>query len=365
MFINDEHNNKVNISMNKTNKNTEEKILNLALEAFRKNVTAPANIAIMNPEPDYIEAFRFRPDRRAKIKTQGKTLDYYAEIKANIAKANIFQWLMYKDKLDHPLLIITNYINAQMADRLKLGGLEFIDTAGNAFINNPPLYIFVKGNRPPEFLNQPPLERAFKPSGLKIVFAFLCNPGFENKAYREIAAAADVALGTVGWIMRDLKRLGFLLDMSKRGRRLTNKANLLNRWVNTYPERLRPKQMIGRYKGDSGWWQNKTLDPMKALWGSEMAAARLTQYLKPGLITVYVAPHAVNQILFENRLKKDAAGDVEILERFWTPAETRANDDIVHPILVYADLLATGNQRNIEAAKMIYEQYIIRLVRED
>jgi len=69
--------------------------------------------------------------------------------------------------------------------------------------------------------------------------------------------------------------------------------------------------------------------------------------------------------LLEYRLKKDAAGDVEILERFWQPDKTWQYGDLVHPILVYADLLATGNQRNIETAKMIYEQHIIRLVREN
>ena len=58
-------------------------------------------------------------------------------------------------------------------------------------------------------------------------------------------------------------------------------------------------------------------------------------------------------------------GDVEILERFWQPEEAWPYEDMVHPILVYADLIATGNQRNIETAKVIYEQYIVRLVRED
>jgi hypothetical protein len=37
---------------------------------------------------------------------------------------------------------------------------------------------------------------------------------------------------------------------------------------------------------------------------------------------------------------------------------------MVHPLLVYADLMATGNQRNIETARMIYDQHIIQLVRE-
>ncbi|MBW2559814.1 MAG: hypothetical protein JRE40_03045, partial [Deltaproteobacteria bacterium] len=124
--------------------------------------------------------------------------------------------------------------------------------------------------------------------------------------------------------------------------------------------------MLGCYKGEyGGWWQQKRPDPLKEQWGGEVAAAKLTQYLNPQIITIYTTVQQLNQLLLEYRLKKDAAGDVEILERFWQPDKTWQYGDLVHPILVYADLLATGNQRNIETAKMIYEQHIIRLVREN
>ena len=47
------------------------------------------------------------------------------------------------------------------------------------------------------------------------------------------------------------------------------------------------------------------------------------------------------------------------------PAEIWTYEDLVHPILIYADLLATGNERNIETARMIYDQHIVQLIRED
>jgi hypothetical protein len=153
--------------------------------------------------------------------------------------------------------------------------------------------------------------------------------------------------------------------MGKRGYKLIQKEKLLHQWVAAYPEQLRPKQSLGRFRGENGWWQQKKLDPLIAQWGGEVAAARLTQYLKPELITIYVTAQQLNQLLLENRLKRDLAGDVEILARFWKPGEMWKYDDLVHPILIYADLLATGNQRNIETAKMIYEQYIIRLIGQD
>jgi len=349
--------------MDRNNIDTQEKIFNLAIEAFRKNVPAQTEIEILALESNF--ALEFRPDRRIKMMMQGKALDYYAEIKTTITKPHKLLLLMHKEKFNYPLLLVAKYVNAQMAEQFRLDGIEFIDTAGNAFINQPPIYIFVKGNRPPEDVRKAPLKRAFKPAGLRIIYTFLCNPGFENKTYREIAGATDVALGTVDWIMKELKDLGFLLDMGKRGNKLIQRENLLQRWVTAYPEQLRPKLILGRYRGEYGWWQQKKLDPLTAQWGGEVAAERLIHYLKPEVITIYTTAQQLNQLLLGNRLRKDPAGDVEILERFWKPVEMWQYEDIVHPILVYADLLATGNQRNIETAKMIYEQHIIQLIGED
>jgi hypothetical protein len=338
----------------------ENELLELALEALRNNLPGQAEIKTVKPFRDP----RLRADHLLRIAIQGKEIRYYVEVKANVTKAEKLLVMMRKGEFAHPLLLVAKYINRQMADELKLNGIEFIDTAGNVFINQPPLYIFVKGNKP-DIVKAPPIKRTFKPAGLRVIYAFLCNPGLENKTYREIAAETGVALGTVDWIMKELKELGFLLDMGKRGQRLIQKQNLLQRWVIAYPEQLRPKLTLGRFRGQYEWWRQKTLDHLKAQWGGEVAAAKLTQYLQPQIITIYTMPQELNQLLTENRLRKDQTGDVEILEKFWKPPEIWKHEDLVHPILIYADLLATGNERNIETAKMIYDQHIIQLIRED
>jgi hypothetical protein len=350
--------------MNRLNRNTEEEIFQVAIEAFRKHVPLQTQIETVARQPYY--AVDLRPDLLLRIVIQDKELQYCAEIKAAVTQANKLLLLMHKERLPHPLLVIAKYINPQMAEQLVHDGVEFIDTAGNAFINQPPLYIFVKGNRPPEILGQVPVKRTFMPTGLKMIYAFLCNPGLENKTFREIAATADVAVGTVNWIMKELKELGFLLDMGKQGYKLIQKDLLLQRWLTAYPEQLRPKLLLGRYKGEYGdWWQQNNLDPLIAQWGGEVAAAKLTQYLLPQIVTIYTTAEQLNQLLLEFRLRKDPTGDVEILKRFWKHGKTRQYEYLVHPILVYADLLATGNERNIETAKIIYEQNIFRLIRED
>jgi len=338
----------------------ERELLEFALEALKKNLPMQAQIKTVKPLRDP----KLRADYLLRIAMQGKEIRYYVEAKTNVTKADKLLLMMRKGEFEHPLLLVTKYINPQLADELKQNGTEFIDTAGNAFLNQLPLYIFVKGNKP-DIVKVPPFKRTFKPAGLRVIFAFLCNPGLENKTYREIAAETGVALGTVDWIMKELKELRFLLDMGKRGLRLLQKEKLLQRWVTAYPEQLRPKLLLGRFRGEYGWWQQKTLDPFRAQWGGEVAAAKLTQYLQPETITIYTTPPELDQLLIKNRLKRDQTGDIEILKRFWKLPEIWKHEDLVHPILMYADLLATGNERNIETAKMIYDQHIVQLIRED
>ncbi|PKN70985.1 MAG: hypothetical protein CVU54_03115 [Deltaproteobacteria bacterium HGW-Deltaproteobacteria-12] len=349
--------------MYNTNKNIEDEILKLAIEAFRKNVPLQLNVETLVKQPHY--NFDFRPDIELGMEINGKEIRYCAEIKNTFTKTNIMLLLMHKQKLPYPLLLVAKYVNPVMTKDLKEKGIEFIDTTGNAFINRPPIYIFLKGNRPPEAPGQTQ-NKTFKPAGLKIIYAFLCNPKLEDAPFREIADKADVALGTVGWFMRDLRELGFLIDMGERGYKLVQKDTLFQRWITAYPERLRPKQILGRYRGEyDGWWNNKELHNLKAKWGGEVAAAKLTKYLNPEVITIYTKTEYLNQLLLECKLRKDPAGEIEILNQFWEYDENTEYRDLVHPILIYADLVATGNQRNIETAKMIYEDYIIRLIRKD
>lgn len=346
-------------------KNIEEELLQQAIAALKKIAPLDAAIPTITEEPVLKE--RLRPVRLVRFTLYNKELNYYAETKANLNFTKAQRALLHLQKADLPipLLVIARHVNREMAEELRKDGLEFIDTAGNAYIDQPPIYIFIKGNKPPMIGGAPTPTRAFRAAGLRVIYGFLCINGLENKTFREIASFAGVALGTVDWVMKELKVLGFLLDRGKAGLKLIRKEALLQRWVIAYPEQLRPKQFLGRYRGQQGWWQQKKLDPPKAQWGGEVAATRLTQYLKPELITIYTTAHDLNKFLLKNRLKKDLKGDVEILERFWHLPQIQPDEDFVHPVLVYADLLATENQRNLETARIIYEQHILRLIGED
>jgi len=338
---------------------TEQIILRQALDVFQEIIGLNAEIITDNFYNDPVQ------DAYIRFMYKEREWRYIAEVKNNLTYAAIGMAAQRFGMFAMKGILITRYINPAMADKLKKMDIPFIDLAGNAYFNEPPVYIFIKGNRPPTLPQPETPTRAFQPTGLQVVFALLCNPGLEDAPYRKIAKLALAALGTIKWVMSDLKQLGFVIDMGKRGRRLVNKEELLERWVINYPEKLKPKLIIGNYKANlRDWWNHANIHEHNAFWGGEVAAAKLTRYLKPEIITIYMK-QPITKLLLNYKIKTDPEGDIEILEPFWNIGFDWEHPDLVHPILIYADLLATGDTRNIETAKNIYEKEFARFIRED
>jgi len=342
----------------KTRKNKKE-ILQKALTALERTTGLGAEV-YPEMKPEGLDAVIL-------ITLNDMELHFDAEVKYAITRPMIGTIVQQLKRNIKKGVIVTKYVTPQIADTLKELNVPFIDTAGNAYIHEPPLFVFMKGNKPVEVYQDKIPTRAFRPTGLQVIYALLCNQGLENAPFREIANTAAVALGTVGWVMQDLKQMGYLVDMGKRGRRLIQKGKLLARWVTTYPEQLRPKKLIGRYDAkDPDFWKYKDLPQDKAYWGGEVAAAKLNKYLKPEIVTIYtIEQAALNNWLIKNRIKKDPDGKIEILKTFWEAGQKRQYQNLVHPLLIYADLQATGDPRNIETAEMVYEQGLTQLIRED
>jgi len=339
----------------------ETKLLQTALEVFYN--TTGLQVVIETNEA--AGKTGHRADVLVRLAVPGIDGQFVVEVKSQLNSVTLGMALHQLAHFPQKGMIVTDYINPKMAERLKAADIPFLDVAGNAYLNTPPIYVFIKGNKPSEKTQRKPPTRAFQPTGLKMLFALLCYPDLENASYRDIAKAADIALGSVGWVITDLKELGYLVDMGKRGRRLINKEKLVERWVTTFPEQLRPKFLLGRYRAvDPDWWKHAALNSLQAYWGGEVAASKLTKYLKPEQVTIYTKEKP-GKLLLTNKLKKDPQGNVEVLEAFWQGEYNWSQTTLAPPLLIYADLIATGDARNIETAKMIYEQELVGLIRED
>jgi hypothetical protein len=267
--------------------------------------------------------------------------------------------------LDNIPLLITRIANNETTDLLKNLDINFIDAAGNAYINVPPLYINIKGQKITRNVetrrtvnNNIAVKDAgiFQPAGLQIIFALLCNPKLERNPYREIAEIANVALGTVHTNMKLLEKHGFLIDEKTQGKKLTNKKELLKEWILGYPVKIKPKYFAGKYITENPEFVKTTdFKYFGALLGGETAAAQITNYLRPLIHTIYIGDK-IGEFVLRNRLKKNLNGNVQIVKKFWNFTDDNEVKNIVPAILVYTDLITTGDPRNIETANIIYER---------
>jgi hypothetical protein len=300
-----------------------------------------------------------RQDAVLDLRVGNRRIRYKAEIRRDLRPGMLGGAIHQMRAVGCRPLLVADHVTPPQADALKDAGIEFIDAAGNAFVKEPPLLVFVKGQRPAAREGMPAWGRAFQAAGLQVLFALLARPDLIARPYREIAAAAGVAHGTVGHVMGELRELGYLADVRGR-RRLVNGERLLDRWTEAHARTLWPRLLLGRYGGDLEALQAKAAGwPQDLLIGGELAAARLTHHLRPGTATFYV--EAVQpQILLALKLHKDAQGKVELRRRFWNlPGEKGV---LTPTLLVYADLLTIGDARCLETAGILRGQLIARLV---
>jgi hypothetical protein len=287
--------------------------------------------------------------------------DFSAVIKKNLTN-DILGYVIaeLREARSQPCILVTRYVTPNQAEKLRRANAQFIDTAGNAFINRPPLFVLVTGNRRSEDPVKARPARFFSPTGIRVLFALLCRPALAAASYRDIAAAADVSLGAVSQVMEDLKSAGYLVNREGRERSLMKHEELIRRWGEAYSERLRPKLLISRFSAERpDWWKEAHLEEMNACWSGEVAAAKVTKYLRPQVKTIY-APNRLAALQLKFRFRQDKNGDIELLKKFWAFDRDAAPPDTAPPLLIYADLMASGDERNIETAGMIYDRYIIR-----
>ena len=300
------------------------------------------------------------------IKVQGVKQLLGAEVKKWAAHKPIGALIEQVRNLPIPGLLIADYVNPRMATKLRAAKIQFMDMAGNAFIDQFPVYIFVSGRKQarPLTKNTSPLQRAFEASGLKLIYSLLRDPELVAKNYREIAATVDVAVGTVGWVFKGLHSAGFLIidEENSRDRKLQNLSALLDKWVEHYPMRLRPRQMLGKFaSAEPAWYQNANIAALGAQWGGEVAAEHyLGGNLNPEDVIIYLPTENLQALIEEFGLAPisdgvEAPGRVQVYERFWP--DDNSGDD-VDPILVYADLLATASESGLKAAGEIFDQHI-------
>lgn len=320
-----------------------------ALEALR----ASAGI-----DGEVLPTFNHRIDAAVMLKVHGRGLRYDCEIKKNVDRYSLLLDLINRPDAKEKCLLVTSSLSPDMANRCRELGIQFMDTAGNAYINDGEgVLIHITGRRMQERTGPTADTATITPAALRMMFAFLAAPSLLNAPYRDISYRAMVSTGAISKVFETLEARR-MIGATADGKRMIYSPELfLNEWASGYLSRLKPKLKKYRFATDDldrfrNWHPGLRL----SAWSGEVGASYLTKHLQPEECTVYIRmdePHTLRDLVKEFRLRADPAGSIEAVEMFWNSDYFAEWFPTVPPHLIYADLLATQDARNIAVAKQI------------
>ena len=287
----------------------------------------------------------------------GKKHKAIIEAKSEIRGHQLPALIELRDKYE-TVVVIAEYIFPKIKEQLRELGIGYIEKNGNTFYKKANIFLWLEDQKTatPE---KDKTGRAFTKTGLKLVFHFLLEEPLVNLTYRQLAERTKIGFGNINFIMTDLKEQGFLLQVNKDRFKLNRKKQLLEKWMVGYEQKLKPALVIDTFRflnqDDFIHWQKLKLRQGHTFWGGEPAAQKLTNYLRPGELTMYTLEKRM-ELTKNYKLVPGENGNVKVFQKFWNNNEN--DKQIAPPLLVYVDLMLTGDRRCIETAEKIYNEYL-------
>lgn len=254
-----------------------------------------------------------------------------------------------------PLLAVGPRINAKSADVMRSRGIWFVDGVGNAYMRGPGLIVDIRGRRgavSSEVIRQHSAGAAnpFTPKRAQVVLALLSAPHLVDTPFRVLAQHAGVSLGMVKDTIDALESVGFVEKLGAH-RRLIRLGALLDVWVSTYPAGLGRTNKVFVARGDAGDWSPPGGAAI-AISGEQAVSARIRN---PESLVLYVdrARHGdvLGDLVRKNRWRRDPDGNIVVRDLFWHELPALSGLETAPAALVYADLLASGEPRQMEIAR--------------
>lgn len=269
-----------------------------------------------------------------------------------------------------PLLLFGQKVSEKSAASLRDAGIDYLDAAGNAHIAFGKVFIDVRGRRP---RSSPTLGRSverwtgverqphrpanlFSPRRAQVVFCLLVWPELAGAGIREIARSSGVSLGQAHESLKALEEFGYLVG--GKTRRIVSSPELFEHWVAAYRVGLGPSLALADYRGDLPDFH--ATDPAAQVWVSGESA--VPELLRPATLTIYV-DELDRRLPLRNRWRADARPNVFVRRKFWSAPDHDDHRDVVGRLvapwlLVYADLQASGDARQREAAAQLWERHV-------
>ncbi len=326
----------------------EAEIVHTALENLKNNIGIKATLEKLSDK---------QYDGIIKLMIDKKPIRFEVEIKSELRKNQLAPIVM-KLKTKQNMMICATRIYPKVKEILRENNIAWLEGNGNIYFNTKGKMVWVETQKPLLPQKEKP-NRAFTRMGLQVVFHLLNNQALVKENYRVISDKTGTALGNVSNVFNGLKASGFIVLKNKKEKALINKRELLDKWLTTYQDVLKPAIDLGKFRfaNQENYinWKNLKLNTPLTQWGGEPAAETLTDYLRPAEYTLYTK-ELKPELMKKYRLLPDENGDVVVYKKFWIGDQEESN--LVPPLLVYADLMLKNEKRCQETARLIYERFL-------
>ena len=309
---------------------SESEHLDLELKEIRSRDKNIDLVIEINKEKVYVEEkYEVRPTQIQQIHKQAQL--YHKEI----------------------FLLASKYITPNAKELLNEYRINYIDSGGNIRLKLKKGIIHIEGRyvQSPSELYK---NRAFTKVGAKLIFTFLKRPNYVNLNYRSLSEISTCSLGSISKIIDHLKEEQFIITLPDKKLKLVQQDKLMSKWIEVLSKQLLPSMLIGAYNfaNKKKWYEIDLKQKIGYNWGGEVAASILTQNLKPQEYTIYTSKNS-NEVIRELKLIPDRNGELKVYKEFWNDASIGAKSDTVNPVLIYGELMASSDSRNVEVANEI------------
>lgn len=281
------------------------------------------------------------------------------------AKLLIFQLQALHEQ--QPLLL-ADYVPESLANQLQQQQLDYLDTIGNGSICAPPLVYEVNGRR--KKTAKLLANRCQQAAGSKILYQLISDPQLCNQPYRTIAARAQVALGAVGPVIKELQTKQLLVDDVHGQRHISQRTALRQLWETSYLGRLRPKLQVDRCTLSAPWHFDKLPLLIKeqkledqVFIGGELAASFFCENIRPQSATLHISEHTALKQMIQLRLTPCDDGPITIIHQFADNNAFKQRSpeglQLADPRLVRCELLYSERPELVPMAAALEQVYLL------
>lgn len=251
---------------------------------------------------------------------------------------------------NEPLFLVGHRVTERSAEILRDRGIRYLDGGGNAHISFDGVLLDVRGRKPLAFESEHATRHRggtnlMSPKRAQMIFAILSWEHMLREPVRMLARTARVSLGQAQKTLDLLTHLGFLDE----NRRMlsSRREQLLEQWVQAYPAGLGSKQLSLSMSGDP----SLPVDSDSALVVSGESA--VGEALRPETLTLYSSKPPADLIRARRWRREEERPNIFLKEQFWEDpgASNQIATTTAPPLLIYADLLATRDSRQVEIAQ--------------